>query len=170
MSEVISGTIDSIYTKIITTKYGDKPVYHAMVNGHDVNLGFKTAHHEGEVVQLPVEVKYGGYQLIQGPKPTTNGAVQAQVQPMASAPSPNVQSKPAFPIPNNTKDTSIIRQSSLNRAVETISQMIDHGVFTPKTEQDFMDKVFEIAYQYTDFGTGQREVKHAEAMAGYKDE
>ena len=64
--EVIQGTVDSIYTKDITIKRGpragqDSKVYHAMVNGHDINLGFNCDFQEGEQVTLNVEEKFGSY-------------------------------------------------------------------------------------------------------------
>lgn len=172
MSEQIAGVIDSIYTKEVTTKFGPKNVYHAMINGHDVNLGFNTKLSQGETVVLNVENKYGGYQLLQGPAtgtPTPVGPAGSN-----SGSSGAVQSRPAakqaFPVDINANGTSICRQSSLNRAVEVVSLMVAESIFVMKNEQEFLDKVFEIAYQFTDFTTGQREVKQAAAQAAYSDE
>lgn len=164
MSEQITGVIDSIYTKEVTTKFGPKNVYHAMINGHDVNLGFNTKLSQGESVVLNVENKYGGYQLLQGAPAGT----PTPVQPAGSGgPTVGRPSKAAFPVDINANGTSICRQSSLNRAVESVIALMDVNLISLKTEQEYLDKVFEIAYQFTDFTTGQREVKQANAQAAY---
>lgn len=174
MSEQIAGTIDSIYTKDITIKRGPRagntsPVYHATINGHDVNLGFQTTLVEGQSVVLDVENKYGGYQLIQqGKGNVSNSGTVGNATGSAVPKSPSTRA--AFPIPNNTKDTSIIRQSSLNRAVEVVTLMVDHGLFNPKKEEELINKIYEVAYQFTDFGSGQREVKQAAVIAAYEEE
>ncbi len=171
MSEQITGVIDSITTQTVNTKNGPKPVYHAQIMGHDVNLGFKTECVEGQQVVLNVEHKYGGYQLIQGQPvgtPTPVGQfVAAPNAPASAAPAPVRQVKAAFPVDPNTKDTSIIRQSSLNRAIESVHQLMDDSVLVFGNESDYQEKVLEFAYFYTDFGTGQREVKAAAAQAAY---
>lgn len=164
MSEVIAGVIDSIYTKTVPTKRGDGTVYHAMVNGNDVNLGFKCAYQEGETVQLNVEHKYGGYQLIQGAPTATNGAAN-QAGKGASKPA----SKPAFPTPKNTKDVSIIRQNSMTHASRIVRDMADLGILGKLKEDAYLEKVIETAYYIADFSTGWREEKQAAAMAGYEE-
>jgi hypothetical protein len=171
MSEVIEGVIDSIYNKQVTTKFGPKAVYHAMVNGHDVNLGFKTNHVEGETVRLNVEHKYGGYQLIQGngAGSTATPRPSQQDTPAAAAPPATRSKGPAFPVDTNTKDISIIRQSSLNRAMEAMDILMASEIIAPKTVEEFNKQVLAIAYEYADFGSGQREVKQAAAIAGYEE-
>lgn len=175
MTEVISGVIAQIYTKEVNTKRGPSNVYHAMIDGHDVNLGFKTNYQNGETVSLPVEHKYGGYQLVQGqtvPAGTPTSVGSPAIAAPSAAPSPPAQAgrlpvSRAFPVDTNTKDISIIRQSSLNRAIESVTVLWHQGVLSFANEQDYLNKVMEIALLYTDFGSGQREVKQAEAMAAY---
>lgn len=167
MSEVLAGVIDSIHTKDVQTKFGQKQVYHATIKGHDVNLGFKTELAQGENVTLHVEHKYGGYQLLDTPAPT--GTLPVGSQPAAAATAKAPVGSHAFPVALNSNGTSIVRQSSLNRAVEAVHKLIDSGLFTPKDETAYQNKVFEYAYMFTDFGTGQREVKEAAARAAYDD-
>jgi hypothetical protein len=171
MTEQISGVIDSIYTKEVNTKRGPANVYHATINGHDVNLGFQTKLSQGENVVLNVENKYGGYQLIQGdPTGPTTQVSAANASGNNGAVQPRPAAKQAFPVDINANGTSICRQSSLNRAVESVVAMMKDGILMLKTEQEYLDKVFEIAYQFTDFSTGQREVKQAAAQAAYNTE
>lgn len=175
MEEVI-GVIDSIYTKSIPIKTGaragqDGTVYHAMINGEDINLGFKNAYSQGQQVSLNVERKPWGLTLVNGITPlsgssATNTQTNSSAVPAQARATPRTSS-PAFPVQPDTNGTSICRQSSLNRAVETIGQLIAAKVFAPKTEEEYLNKVWDIAYQYTDFVTGQREVKQAAAMMAY---
>lgn len=177
MSQQIVGKIDSIYTKTITIKNGaragqDTQVYHAMINGHDVNLGFKHNFTEGESVTLNVEEKYGGYQVVQGNTAVANtgpvvGAPTTAAGTGAGGPS-KVPS--AFPVHPNANGTSIVRQSSLKAAIEVVDNMKRDGVVMLPLEEQYIEKVLEVAYIFTDFGTGQREVKQANAMACYTSE
>ncbi len=174
MTEQISGVIDSIFTKDVQIKRGPKAgststVYHAMIQGHDVNLGFQCAFQEGESVSLNVEQKYGGYQVVQGngggspvaPAPASNAG-------QGSAPTKVSAAKPAFPTVKNTKDVSIIRQNSMTHASRIVRDMIDTKVIVqPKNEAEYVEKVIEIAYTIADFSTGWREEKMAEVMEAY---
>lgn len=168
--EQIAGQIENIYTKIVNTRFGDKEVYHVVVNGNDVNVGFKCEYVEGETVTLEVEHKYGGYQLVQKFNTSTSTKSVGNTPARDSVAAPTKASAPAFPVNKNTKDISIIRQSSLNRAVESVGAMLADGIIKLDTEQAYLDKVLAIAYLYTDFGSGQREVKQAEAIEGYDKE
>jgi len=168
MSERISGVIDSIYTKEVSTKYGPKQVYHATINGHDINLGFKTECVEGQQVTLNVEHKYGGYQLLQGSPSGTSTTVGALVPSNNGVAVPSVPTTAAaFPVATNTTGTSICRQSSLTKAVESVNFLMDKGLLVVNSDVDYQEKVMEFAYFYTDFTTGQREVKAAAAQAAY---
>ncbi len=176
MSEVIQGVIDSIYTKDITIKTGKRAgsttqVYHAMINGHDVNLGFETKLSTGENVTLNVEHKYGGYQLVQQQSGATKGNTTGPVAGASeTAFTPVAPKKQDFPVAIESTGTSICRQSSLNRAVETVETMIGAKVFTPSHADSVVEKTLELAYLYTDFVTGQREAKEAAARAAYNEE
>lgn len=166
----ISGVIDSIYTKEIQIKRGARAgqtsqVYHAMVGGHDVNLGFKCDYQEGEMVNLNVEEKYGGYQVVQG-NGSAAPAATAAAPTVAATPAPAL--KAAFPTPKNTKDISIIRQNSMNHASRIVRDMIDTKVIgAPKNEAEYVEKVIEVAYSVFDFSSGWREQKMADAQAAY---
>jgi len=167
----IVGNIDSIYTKAVPIKRGpragqDGTVYHAMVNGYDVNLGFKCDYEEGESVTWNVEEKFGGYQLVKG-----NTA--APSNPVAPAPTASGSAKPAhtgqapteFPVPKNTKGISICRQNSGGHTAVIVAAMIDNGLLN--SQEEITTAFLEIAYEITDFATGQREAAMADAKAAY---
>ena len=153
----VEGTVDSVYSKTKSTRSGkDVTIYYGTVEGTEVNLGFKPIWSEGEYVSVEVAEKYGEYQITGKAKPGS--------APAAKTPSKGVSSgsfkKGTFPLEPTDNQVSIIRQSSLNRAVEVVSNLSNEGLLKDiKTEQDYLDKIWELAYQFTDFGTGQREVK-----------
>ena len=168
MIHTVTGTIDSIYTKEVNTKRGPAQVYHAMVNGQDINLGFKTSHSQGEAISWAVEEKYGSLQYT-GPAGSVASASNPIPGPTPQDNKPMAISKaPAqFPTVKGTKDVSIIRQNSLRHAVLVVSDMYVHSIITAQTEEAYINKVLEVAYIFADFSTGWREVKEAEAQMAY---
>lgn len=152
----LAGTVDSIYTKTITIKNGrragqDATVYHATINGQDVNCGFKQPmFEEGEVVNIEVEQKFGGWQYV---GPAVKGS-----QPVAKAAPPPAK-KPAFPVGKDTKDMSIIRQNSLNHASRIVFDYYrsTDTQYTGSME-DYVNEVINVAYDLTDFSSGHREL------------
>lgn len=167
----VTGRVDSIYSKTVTTKFGDKNVYYANINGQDINIGFKKSVEEGQNVTLDVEQKYGELQMVRGSGPKQAAVGQA---PTPAKSMPAAKQAQEFPVPTNSRSTSICRQSGLNRAVEVATTMYNRGSFDDSTgmpdNQMFEDKIFELAYKFTDFSTGQREVKMANAEAAYNGE
>lgn len=164
----VTGRVDSIYSKTVATKFGDKNVYYANINGQDINIGFKKSVEEGQNVTLDVEQKYGELQMVRG-----SGPKQAAVG-QASTPAKNMpaaKQTQEFPVPTNSRSTSICRQSGLNRAVEVSIALLNAGEFHDGDgnldQSEFENRVFELAYKFTDFSTGQREVKMANAEAAY---
>jgi hypothetical protein len=166
MSQQIAGVIDSIYTKTVPTKRGDGTVYHAMINGTDVNLGFKCDYAEGEAVTLEVEHKYGGYQLISGRKGAVAGASNGIGNASPNNPTPRRAAPPEFPVPKNTKGITIARQNSGGHAATIVAALIEKGVI--KTTEDAAEAFMKLAYEITDFATGHREAMQAEAIAAYQ--
>ena len=168
MTEQLQGVIDNIYTKSVNTKYGEKPVYHAMINGLDVNLGFKCAYIEGESVTLQVENGKYGYELAKG-VPQSKTSNNAGVAGTGQNPVATARSAPAeFPVPKNTKGIAICRQNSSGHAARIVAALVTNGCIT--NENDAMESFMRIAYEITDFSTGHREAKQAEAIQAYQGE
>ena len=155
-----------MHTKTVQTKFGDKNVYHCEVGGQPINLGFKKVVEEGETVTLTVDRKYGGLQYVSHggnaqAKPASNVGGQSGAASTATT--------AGFPVAKNSREVSIIRQSSLNRAVEVVRGLMDCGLFVPQSEQEYLDKIVELAYMFTEFSTGHREVNQAKAMQAYEE-
>lgn len=156
----IQGVIDRIWTKQKPSPKTGKTMtlYYCMVDGAEYALGFRTFLKEGQYVTLDVEPKFGEMQAKVAGAPQPSVAVVPQRTP----PPPKVD----FPVPNGDKGVSICRQSSLNRAIETVA--LQGTKF--KSREDLVAEILEIAYEYTDFVTGQREVKQAQAMQAYEEQ
>lgn len=163
----VQGVIDGISTKTVRTKFGDKDVYHANINGQDVNLGFKCPYVVGESVTLNVEHKYGSLQAI-NPPPAANGA-SAPTPPVGAPTKQAVPFVPAaeFPVAKNTKGITIARQNSGNHAAAIVCALIAAGKV--KTQPEALEAFMDLAYEITDFATGHREVNEAAAIQAYED-
>lgn len=159
----VNGTVTNTYSKTKSTRVGDKTIHYIEVDdGNTVNVGFKQTFEVGEVVNLNVAEKYGELQIARGGAKTPATTKGSSYTPSSSAPP---RARGAFPIDPTDNQTSIVRQSSLNRAVDTATIMQQHGMFADDiSQEELVDIILEMAYQYTDFSTGQREVKAARKM------
>jgi len=153
----VEGTVDSVYSKTKSTRSGkDVTIYYGTVEGTEVNLGFKPTWTEGEYVSVEVAEKYGEYQITGKAKPGSTPAPKAGTKDVSSG----SFKRGTFPLEPTDNQVSIIRQSSLNRAVDTANLMEKMGLLADDmTKEELEELIFEFAYKYTDFGTGQREVK-----------
>ena len=163
----VKGTVENVYSKTKSTRAGDKVIWYADIDdGTTVNTGFKSLWEEGEYITAQVEERYGELQVVRGGKgkATPSGRPTPAAKGGSKSTTGSYTAK-KFPLESTDQQVSIIRQSSLNRAVETTRDMVAAGMFKPKNEEAYLEKIWELAYEYTDFGTGQREVKAAEHQA-----
>lgn len=168
----VQGVIDGIRTQSVNTKYGDKDVYHAMINGQEVNLGFKCPYVVGESVTLDVEHKYGQLQAILPPTgaPAANGAgaPAAQVQAVPAQQNQKATVPTEFPVAKNTRGITIARQNSGGHAAQIVAALINQGKLT--TVEEAKEAFMDIVYDITDFATGHREAAQAEAIQAYEEQ
>lgn len=169
----VQGTIDNIYTKMVTIKRGpragsDTPVYHAVVNGTDVNLGFKCEFEEGESVNWEVEHKYGEYKYV--------GAATGSVQTLSKVPSntsngaalsPTPHPRPDFPVAKDSRGMTIARQNSGGHAAAMVAALIEKDIIVSSDQA--MITFFDMVYEITDFATGHREQAQAAAMTAMEE-
>jgi hypothetical protein len=162
----VIGVVDSVTSKQINTKFGDKPVYAIHVGGVEVGIGFKKLYQQGEMVDVGVEYKYRGWQLV--PNTQGTGLPPAASQGTAGDPA-GVQSvirqaapkaRGAFPIQPKDGQMSIIRQSSMKVAAEILGPMVEG-----QDVDTYMKCFFEIALMCADFGSGQDIMKMQAAIA-----
>lgn len=135
-------------------------------SGLSVSTGFNPpAYSIGATVSFNADPNYGKLEMnlatltIGGgaAKPAPEGSSQG-----TKSTGSGYKEKP-FPVPKTHSDTSIIRQNSLTNAntVMATYMSICSESGHPDTPEELAEKVIEIAYLFTDFSSGQREVKSA---------
>lgn len=166
----VKGVVDNCHSKSKTSQAGRNfTIHYITVDGVEISTGFKAEHQEGEAVNIAVEKKYNEWQKV--PSRTGDG-----LPPMgASAPTPvkgsfggGAKGRGSFPVEATDGQMSIIRQSSMNRAVEIMGQLVTAGVLKPKTKDEYLHELVEIALVVTDFGSGQDIMQLKKAQAANK--
>ncbi len=153
----VKGVVDNCHTKTKTSKAGRNfTIHYITVDGVEISTGFKQEHSEGEAINIGVEKKFNEWQKASnagdGLPPLPSGGSQEPTPIRRGSFSGN---RGTFPVETTDGQMSIIRQSSMNRAVEIMQQLLHHGIFEAETEEQYMHKLMEIALIVTDFGSGQ---------------
>jgi len=158
----IEGVVTNITSKSVTLKNGPRagksvPVYSMMVDGKEIELGFKKpTTEEGELFRGSVSDspnRFGKYEL-----ETPNGST------VKSLPSTTTHSTRAwsFPIPKDDHATSICRQSALKAAVDILTNT---GFYAgAKKADDVVVVTLNMASKLATWTTGQTEVEEAERI------
>ena len=157
----VNGIVTNVTSKQIQTKYGLKNVYAVEVGDKVFSTGFKALYTVSEQINVLVEFKYGEYQLVDGtPSNEPELGSEAALEVVAPRPfTPKGGGRGKFPIDPLDGQMSIIRQSSMNRAVDIVDNMVASSVISMLTQDEYMKKILEIAMIVTDFGSGQDIVK-----------
>ena len=161
----ISGVIEEISSVKSVSKAG-RPYtkWYLHIDGEKVGAGLSrpTGFSEGDNVTVEVETKYGELQLVASASPTTGRTPNPKSRRAnGSAAGPSA----AFPVAKDSNGMSICRQSALKAAVEVVDMYVrlnDEAV--GMTIDDLKEMVIDTAYEFTDFSTGEREVKLAKSM------
>lgn len=158
-------TVQSISTKEVTTRFGNKQTYSVKsTDGTWYKNGFKKpTFKEGDTVDI--EFKDTSY----GPEITSSKVVSGGSSPIAapaprpaSAPSGGGYSKP-FPIPPLHGDRAIIRQNSLTNAREAWVSM--HGGKAYKLDADAALEIVSVARIFESYSCGDMDMAMAKEMA-----
>ena len=155
----IKGVVDSVFTKDKKTKFGDKVINHVIVDGVEFQTGFKAVFTAGQMVNAAVEFNYGAWQYCEGINADALPPAVAKVAaPAASGAFPATgggKGSGAFPVDPKSGQISIIRQNSMNRAVEILKVWGEQGIFKAADETAYLKKLVEVALTITDFNSGQ---------------
>ena len=169
----VSGVVDRDFTKTKKTKFGDKTIHYAAVDGQEFSTGFKKVFTSGEMVNCVVEHKFGEYQLVEGVAPTASMPALGSTPPPARGggkPGFKPASRGTFPVDKLDGQMSIIRQNSMNRAVEIVAAWCTpdqngNVLFDPQSQEEYLNKLIEVALTVTDFNSGQDIMKLKAAQA-----
>lgn len=162
-THVIKGVVDNVSTKTVSTRFGDKSVHHAIVDGIEFSTGFKQEVQAGAVINLPVAWQYGNWQYVETPDairdtlPQVTKEATAAAAPTGGTGGGGRKGYGKFPVDPLDGQMSIIRQNSMNRAVEIVENMMTASppLFQPADEGHYMKKLIEVALTITDFNSGQ---------------
>lgn len=168
----VNGVVENSYNKQKTSRAGKNfTINYIEVDGVTISTGFKQEHTNGEMVNIAVEKKYNEWQKVDGR--TGDG-----LPPIGTAPAPVVKGNfgsggkspsRTFPVDPHDGQMSIIRQNSMNRAVEIMAQWNDMGLLKDDmTETEYLQKLIEVALNVTDFNSGQDIMKLQAAQAANK--
>lgn len=162
----VNGVVDRVWTKAKQTKFGEKTIHYASVNNQEFSTGFKKVFSQGEFANVVVEHKFGEWQLSEGIVPTNEPDLGSTPPPQKSFGGgggggfkPRAASK--FPIDKTDGQMAIIRQNSMNRAVEILDSWMTPFVegqaplWTPASQEEYIQKLHEVALTVTDFNSGQ---------------
>jgi len=158
MSHSVVGVVDSSFTKTKSTRIGDKIINYISVEGVEISTGFKAAHSEGEMINIAVKYQFGEWQKIEGKTgdglPKCDGLAPVKTTSFTPTGSRGVSRK--FPIDPTDGQMSIIRQNSMNRAVEILENWMaaPTELFMPTTQDEYLKKLHEVALTITDFNSG----------------
>jgi hypothetical protein len=158
MSNSIKGVVDNTFTKTKTSKAGKNfTINYVEVDGTVFSTGFNKMFEEGELIDVEVENKYGEWQFKSngsGNLPAATGSAPPKKPAAVRQGNFGGGNKGSFPVDPKDGQMSIIRQSSMNRAVEVMDQLIATETITVASKDDYMDMLVNIALEITDFSSG----------------
>jgi hypothetical protein len=144
----VSGVIDSIVSKTVGN---GGTVYTAVIDGTEVDLGFKCNHSEGEYVDLDVESTKWGLKIAQ---PGSKGPARPAAKPQSASVAPRqAAAKKQFPVDPDSKDHIIIRQNALTNANAAVATAVNAGI-TFESAEEVYNEVIKVAYNLTGFAMG----------------
>jgi len=160
----LTGLVADHWTKMKSTRYGDKNIHwFRMEDGTEFNTGFKKEFSKGEHVSIVVDMKYGALQYEPSIKPGTPAAKATPAATKGSSYTP--KAKGAFPIDPKDGQMSIIRQSSLTRAIEAVDAMQTSELLNFANDGDYLRYVLKTALIFTDYASGN-DIMHFDTEDG----
>ena len=177
MTNAVTGVVDSSYTKEKQTRTPGKTVtiWYVEVDGVTFSTGFKKLFEQGEHIDVTVKSNYGEWQYVKHgsdglPPATGTGAVKkGNFGGQKGSNKGGGRNMGSFPIDPKDGQMSIIRQSSMDRAVHIVRDLVTAGLFKPASEEDYLKKLIEIALNITDYASGNDIMKLNQAKAAAKE-
>lgn len=165
---MMTGTVESISTKDVNTKFGTKPTFSMKVNGTWIKCGFKDPG-----VQVGYEVEFDGISGTYGVETKSvnvlkkgGGTLAPAKEASVSAPKAVYGGSKVFPIPALHGDRAIVRQNALARATDLY--IAARGGKPFELEGGNLDFVISLARKFEAYTAGDLDM--AEAMAEDKEE
>jgi len=164
---MMSGVVEAVSTKDVTTKFGVKPTYSFKVNGTWIKCGFKnpsvdvgyTVDFDGVTGTYGIETKAVNIlsRAIAAPVVTASTAVPTTAAPKSYG---GGYKDKVFPIPALHGDRAIVRQNALARATDLY--IAARGGKPFELETSTLDLVIKLARKFEAYTAGDLDM--AEAM------
>lgn len=161
---MMTGIVESISTKDVNTKFGNKPTYSMKVNGTWIKCGFKNPN-----VQVGYEVEFDGVTGTYGVETKSVNILRKQGTVAAqTATTPAISGAKAsysgykekvFPIPALHGDRSIVRQNALARATDLY--IAARGGKPFELEPSTLDLVVNLARKFEAYTAGDIDLLEA---------
>ena len=165
---MMTGTVESISTKDVNTKFGTKPTFSMKVNGTWIKCGFKDPG-----VQVGYEVEFDGISGTYGVETKSvnvlkkgGGTLAPAKEASVGAPKAVYGGSKVFPIPALHGDRAIVRQNALARATDLY--IAARGGKPFELEGGNLDFVISLARKFEAYTAGDLDM--AEAIAEDKQE
>ena len=161
---MMTGIVESISTKAVTTKFGTKPTYSMKVSGNWIKCGFKDPD-----VQAGYEVEFdattGTYGvetkaviILKKSAPVVPSPTATTAAPMPKASYGGYKEK-VFPIPALHGDRAIVRQNALARATDIY--IAARGGKPFDLEASTLDLVIQFARKFEAYTAGDLDMAEA---------
>ena len=165
----INGVVTNIESRMVTTKYGNKPVYDVYVNGDKYAFGFKDPTKMGITTGANIEFdftagRYGKDMTATTVKvlgsgtgaPATPVAAPSRSAPTAAPAASGGKFDCGFPIPVTSEKISILRQNALTNAVKAVSDFAaSFGVTAELSGDEVIATILHTARAFADYTSGR---------------
>jgi hypothetical protein len=165
---MMSGVVEAVSTKDVTTKFGVKPTFSFKVNGNWIKCGFKnpdvavgyTVDFDGVTGTYGIETKAVNI-TARTAAPIMAAAPTATAAPAAKSYGGSSYKEKVFPIPALHGDRAIVRQNALARATDLY--IAARGAKPFELEASTLDVIIKFARKFEAYTAGDLDM--AEAMS-----
>jgi hypothetical protein len=162
---MMTGVVEAVSTKDVTTKFGTKPTYSFKVNGSWIKCGFKNPN-----VDVGYTVDFDGVTGTYGIETKSVNITSRIATPAVTTPTTPAATKSygsssykekVFPIPALHGDRAIVRQNALARATDLY--IAARGAKPFELEASTLDMIIKFARKFEAYTAGDLDM--AEVMA-----
>lgn len=165
----ITGIVQAVNAREVTTKWGKKNVYDIVVDGNTFNAGFsKPAFGIGDAVTFDSSTGKYGNDITKGSLKAAGSIPQTQSPIAAKAAPPPVQKfggyERTFPVGALSPERAIIRQNSLTNARELVLKNEDKEL----SNKALAEEVIAVARIFEAYSAGDLDVEEVKAEVAAK--
>lgn len=169
---MVRGTVDSVVTRTVNTRFGAKPVYDIIVAGTKYSYGFKSPAKEGITdgadIEFETEMDRYGPKVQEGTVTVhtsgTGAAPKAAAKPAAFSGGGGGRADRVFPVPATSGEIAIIRQNALTNARELVAAYPSAFGCGNGDGDKMVERILAVAAEFADYTSGRSVEKKLEAL------